>query len=327
MANTPTNNKNLLEPAAGDLNWNSPLNTNFTSLDNLFGSTFPISVATGGTTALSTATAATVGGVYWWTAQQWTITASSNLTSNAIITIATSLYAGTTGGSWIVANNITSTQAGIYTLTIKTPSGTGVTIAPGTNAIIYSDGVNVYYAGGNFASVNSTGDGQFTGTGQVLLPAGPTGSRTTSPSVGMIRYNTTTSSFEGFGSSGWGTIGGGAASGVFYNNNQTLTTSYSIPSGQSAMSTGPITIGAGFVGTGSISSTTLTITAVTSGTLYVGSVITGTGVTAGTTITAYLTGSGGAGTYTVSASQTVSSTTISASVSVTVPSGSRWVVL
>lgn len=64
--------------------------------------------------------------------------------------------------------------------------------------------------------------------------------------------------------------------------------------------------------TGSISTTTLTVSAVTSGTLKVGSVIYGTGVTAGTTITALGTGTGGTGTYTVSASQTVSSTTISA---------------
>lgn len=68
----------------------------------------------------------------------------------------------------------------------------------------------------------------------------------------------------------------------------------------------------GFSGTGSIATTTLTISAVASGTLAVGSVISGTGVTAGTTITAILTGSGGVGTYTVSASQTVSSTTITA---------------
>jgi hypothetical protein len=38
--------------------------------------------------------------------------------------------------------------------------------------------------------------------------------------------------------------------------------------------------------------------------------LTGTGVTAGTTISAFLTGTGGVGTYTVSASQTVSSTAI-----------------
>ena len=68
----------------------------------------------------------------------------------------------------------------------------------------------------------------------------------------------------------------------------------------------------GFSGTGSIATTTLTITAAPSGTLAVGSVISGTGVTVGTTITAILTGSGGVGTYTVSASQTVASTTITA---------------
>jgi len=62
--------------------------------------------------------------------------------------------------------------------------------------------------------------------------------------------------------------------------------------------------------TGSISGTTLTVSAVTSGTLYVGQTIQGTGVTALTIITALGTGTGGAGTYTVSTSQTVSSTTL-----------------
>ena len=63
--------------------------------------------------------------------------------------------------------------------------------------------------------------------------------------------------------------------------------------------------------TASISTTTMTVTAVGSGTIAVGQVITGTSVTAGTVITAQLTGTAGStGTYTVSASQTVSSTTI-----------------
>ena len=63
--------------------------------------------------------------------------------------------------------------------------------------------------------------------------------------------------------------------------------------------------------TGSISGTTLTVTAVSAGTVQVGQVISGTGVTAGTTITALGTGTGSTGTYTVSASQIVASTTIS----------------
>lgn len=64
--------------------------------------------------------------------------------------------------------------------------------------------------------------------------------------------------------------------------------------------------------TASISGTTMTVTAApTAGTIAIGQVISGTGVTAGTTITALGTGTGGVGTYTVSASQTVASTAIS----------------
>lgn len=62
--------------------------------------------------------------------------------------------------------------------------------------------------------------------------------------------------------------------------------------------------------TASITGTTLNVTAVTSGALAVGTTITGTGITAGTYITAWNSGTGGIGTYTVSASQTVSSTTV-----------------
>ena len=67
--------------------------------------------------------------------------------------------------------------------------------------------------------------------------------------------------------------------------------------------------------TGSISGTTLTVTAVVSGTvLGAGQTLSGTGVDPGTTIVAQLTGTAGStGTYTVSVSQTVTSTGITAS--------------
>jgi hypothetical protein len=66
----------------------------------------------------------------------------------------------------------------------------------------------------------------------------------------------------------------------------------------------------GAVVTGSISGTTLTVTAVSSGTLYVGQTIQGSTVTVQTIITALGTGTGGAGTYTVNNSQTVISRTL-----------------
>lgn len=71
-----------------------------------------------------------------------------------------------------------------------------------------------------------------------------------------------------------------------------------------------VTASVGSVFTGSIATTTLTVSAVTQGIIRVGDVLSGTGVTALTTITALGTGSGGTGTYTVSISQTAGSTTI-----------------
>lgn len=64
--------------------------------------------------------------------------------------------------------------------------------------------------------------------------------------------------------------------------------------------------------TGSISGTTLTVTAVTSGALAVGQTLSdGTGaITVGTTITSFISGSGSTGTYGISNAQTVGSETI-----------------
>ncbi len=68
------------------------------------------------------------------------------------------------------------------------------------------------------------------------------------------------------------------------------------------------TVGAKF--TASISGTTMTVTAVASGTIYLGQTIQGSGNTAGTIVSAFITGSGGTGTYTVSATQTIASETM-----------------
>lgn len=79
---------------------------------------------------------------------------------------------------------------------------------------------------------------------------------------------------------------------------------FKIPAGTTAERAGA------FNGNGSISGTTLSISSVSTGSLYVGATISGSGVTAGTRVTAFLAGTGGAGTYTVTPSQNVSSTVI-----------------
>ncbi|WP_123876330.1 hypothetical protein [Burkholderia multivorans] len=79
--------------------------------------------------------------------------------------------------------------------------------------------------------------------------------------------------------------------------------------------------------TGSISGTTLTVTAVTNGTLAVGQNLTGTGIQSGTYLSALGSGTGGIGTYTVTLAQTVGSTSISADNAGTYlvsRTGARW---
>ena len=63
--------------------------------------------------------------------------------------------------------------------------------------------------------------------------------------------------------------------------------------------------------TGSISATTLTVTAMSSGTITANQSLTGIGITAETVITALGTGTGGVGTYTINTSQTVSAESMS----------------
>lgn len=233
------------------------------------------------------------------------------------------------------ANTATISAATALNGTTAT-GGTTVTVAAGSTSIIFCDANNVRDAiNGQLSgdvtidgNLTVTGNGAFQGTGSLATPTGTTGQRAGTG----IRYNTTLSRYEGYdiNASTWSTIGGGATGGganqAFYENDQSITASYTIGATKNAMTTGPITIVPIEV-TGSISGTTLTVSAVTSGVIYIGAVIVGTGVTVGTTIAAFGTGTGGAGTYTVSVSQTVSSTTITSDVTVTVPTTSNWTII
>lgn len=88
-----------------------------------------------------------------------------------------------------------------------------------------------------------------TDTSASTLNVGTTAQRPASPVEGMVRYNSTTTKFEGYTAGAWGSLGGGATGGgpdqVFVENGQTVTTSYTITTSYNAMSVGPITIDAG----------------------------------------------------------------------------------
>lgn len=99
---------------------------------------------------------------------------------------------------------------------------------------------------------------ELTDTSASTLNVGTTAERPASPQTGMVRYNSTTTKFEGYNGS-WGSLGGGATGGgadqVFVENGQTVTTNYTITTSFNAMSTGPISIDTGItvtIPTGSV---------------------------------------------------------------------------
>lgn len=83
-------------------------------------------------------------------------------------------------------------------------------------------------------------------SGALTLPEGTTAERPAVPASGDVRFNTTTVQFEGYNGSLWGSLGGGAVGSgtdkVFYENDTSVTGSYTITTGKNAMTAGPITV-------------------------------------------------------------------------------------
>ena len=101
----------------------------------------------------------------------------------------------------------------------------------------------------SLAGATFTGEVILGTTGALELPDGTTGQRPGSPVNGMVRYNTTLSTFEGYKAGAWGAIGGGATGGgsddVFYENGQTVTSNYTLTTSKNAMTAGPVSINSG----------------------------------------------------------------------------------
>jgi hypothetical protein len=250
---------------------------------------------------------------------QTPMTGPLNLNSNKIVNLAT----GTLSGDAVNYGQFsTPTFSGPVvcssTLTVTGATALSSTLAVGGNTTVTGDGT--FTGSGTFG-----GNLAVNGTGQVRLPNGTTAQRSATPTVGSIRYNTTLQTFEGYSTysgqtistitnstttatlttatthnltsgtfvtvSGatpaayngtfsitvtgtdtftytmltdpaasastvgsykvgvWGQIGGGATGNggdqVFVENSQTVTSSYSIPSGKNASTVSPITINGG----------------------------------------------------------------------------------
>ena len=123
----------------------------------------------------------------------------------------------------------------------------------GTDAITIASNGNVTCAGTCTATTFSGSGASITGvvsetgtTGSAEIPVGTTAQRDGSPSAGMLRFNSTTTGFEGYDGSSWGSIGGGAsAGGAIYENLNSISANFTFTSNSNGMSVSPITINSG----------------------------------------------------------------------------------
>lgn len=140
------------------------------------------------------------------------------LASNAATTVVNTLSFGTTGLTPSTATSGAITVAG--TLVVGN-GGTGSTtftagrilFGAGTSAL--GNSANLFFdsANGRFGVNTATPSvtGSFVGTDAILIPNGTTGQRPT-PAGGMLRFNSTTTEFEGYNGTAWASVGGAALS-------------------------------------------------------------------------------------------------------------------
>ena len=245
--------------------------------------------------------------------------AASGSTSSIAATVLT--VGGSVTGTFAVGMSVTGTGVALGTTIVALGTGTGgagtyvvsvsqtVASTEITGTILnntysklhndYNDVTHYFRLAYAFTQTATCSAATISGTTMTIPAAVNTGKFT----LGMvitgagISANTTITAF-GTGNGGFGTY--------------TVSVSQTVSAPGTAI-TGSTTLNSGGSTASSISATTLTVGGVVTGEFAPGMIISGTGVTADTTIIAQLTGTPGqAGTYTVSASQTVSSTAITA---------------
>jgi hypothetical protein len=142
--------------------------------------------------------------------------------------------------------NITSLGT-LPTLTVGNIASTGTAtgnIVSISGLLTLTGNANIVVGGNSFVGTSATG--------ALRIPAGTQAQRpgSTSANVGMIRLNTELFNFEGYNGAEWRAIGAGGATGgsgdtVFQENSTLINNSYTLSTGKSAMSVGPITFAAG----------------------------------------------------------------------------------
>jgi len=290
----------LALPVTGELSgtWGDVVNASITNL---------VESAIAGTTTISSdadVTLTTTNGV-------------SNTSREAILlwtasgTVTRTITAPAQSKVYIVINKTGSTQS--IKLVGAGPT-TGVTILANELAICAWNGVDFVkianqYGISNVTTLNASADSIFSSTGALTISKGTTGQQPVSSVTGMLRYNTTSNEFEGYSGSSpaWKSVGGSAIS------NDTSTSSNIYPllaAATSGTAQNVYTSNAKLLykpSTGEFSSTVLNAS-------------NGIVVNSATISTSYTVASG-------SNAMSAGPVSIAGGQSVTVASGSRWVVV
>lgn len=155
-----------------------------------------------------------------------------NVTSSVSLTATRELVVPTIQKPYIVRNNTTGGQS----ITVKTTAGTGITVPNGKYVFLYTDGTNVVSALDHIPALTLATSlaAAYGGTG--LSAVGTTGNVLTSNGSAWVSS----------APAGGGATGGGTDE-VFVENQLIVTTSYTLSTGKSAMSVGPVTINGGVV--------------------------------------------------------------------------------
>jgi hypothetical protein len=175
------------------------------------------------------------------------IDAANNRVGVGTATPDVSLHVNSTNAIRIPVGTTAQRPDATFTASISGTTMTVTAVASGTLAVgqtVNGTGVTV----NTTITELGTGTGS-TGTYTVNNSQTVSSSTLTSARVGYVRYNTTTSQFEGYNGTVWGQLGGGATGGgadtVFVENSNAVTVSYTITTNKNAMSAGDVTVNSG----------------------------------------------------------------------------------
>ena len=168
------------------------------------------------------------------------------------------LIASKAGSSGLFTNITVTGTATIATLVASAGSIDNTTIGattPSTGAFttvttpIVNSATTLALETGGVAALtfDAAQNGTFNSTGAVTVPVGTAAQEPVGAVAGALRFNTSTTQFEGYNGSIWGGIGGAQAGGAIITNNQDATVSYTITPTQNGFSVGPVTVDPGVV--------------------------------------------------------------------------------